>query len=57
MTKTQRDLIRYIQGHGHTAYVSVDHQHLIVASYDNHGVRHTEVIDSLWLTVREWLGY
>ena len=57
MTEMQSKLIRYIQGHGHSAYVSCDHEQLIVASYDNHSVRHTEVIPATWQAVRNWLGY
>ena len=57
MTDKQQSLIRTIEGHGHSAYVSCDHENLIVASYDNHSVRHTEVIQATWQAVREWLGY
>ena len=57
MTDMQRNLIRAIEGHGHSAYVSCDHENLIVASYDNHSVRHTEVIPATWQAVRKWLGY
>ena len=57
MTDMQRNLIHAIEEHGHSAYVSCDHENLIVASYDNHSVRHTEVIPATWQAVRKWLGY
>ncbi len=60
MTDKQRQLIRYIEDHGHQAqkcHIHDDGQHLIVGSYDQHGLEHWECIPALWLTVREWLGY
>ena len=60
MTNKQRDLIRYIEDHGHQAHAHCNwtgDDDLRVMSYDQWGFKHWETIPALWLTVREWLGY
>ena len=57
MTDKQRDLIQYIEDHGHHAIAHSDNDHLVVTSSDKPESKHWEIIPALWLPVREWLGY
>ena len=57
MTPKQRQLIHYIEGHGHRAYALTTGDAVLAISEDQHGRKHWDMIPALWLTVREWLGY
>lgn len=56
MTPKQRQLINYIEGHGHQAYALTGDE-ILAVSEGQHGHEDWDVIPALWLPVREWLGY
>ncbi len=57
MTDKQRQLIRYIEDHGHRGRINRADTLLAVTSYDQHGQEYTDIIPATWQAVREWLGY
>ena len=57
MTDQQRQLIQYIEGHGHKAYALSTGDAILAIPTDQHGRKYWDVLAPLWLTVREWLGY
>ena len=57
MTAKQRQLINYLEGHGHQAYALTGGDEILAVSEDQYGRKHWNVMPALWLTVREWLGY
>lgn len=56
----QSAMIRYIEGHGHAAWI-YSAAKLHVTSYavnrDGDATEIQELIDSDWASVRRWLGY
>ena len=57
MTPKQRQLINYIEGHGHQAYALAGGDEILAVSRDQHGHEDWDVLTPTWQAVREWLGY
>ena len=57
MTAKQRQLINYIEGHGHQAYALAGRAAILAISRDQHGRKHWDLLAPTWRAVHGWLGY
>ena len=57
MTDKQRELIQYIEGHGHQAYALTTGDAILAISHDQHSRKHRDVLAPTWNAMRGWLGY